>query len=55
MIEDYTSGERTKKIHVHTCHKKSEKILSYIKAKHVGTENAKKPSKIFRLRSNKGS
>ena len=40
--------------HVHLDGKENEKILSYIKRKHVGAKNSEKLSKTFLFHSNKG-
>ena len=41
-------------MHVHIDGKDDEKITRYTKIKHIGAQNSKEPSKIFRLHSNKG-
>ena len=35
-FEEYTSSERSKEMHVHIDSKENEKILGYIKIKHLG-------------------
>ena len=37
FIEEYTSGERRKETHVHIGGKENDKVLSYIKIKHIDT------------------
>jgi hypothetical protein len=51
IIEEYTSGERSKEVHVHIGGKENKKIVTYIKIQHVGSYNSKKPSKAFQLHS----
>jgi hypothetical protein len=36
LFEEYTSGVRSKEMHVHIDDKENEKILNYIKLKHAG-------------------
>jgi hypothetical protein len=44
-FEEYVSDERSKEMHVRVGGKENEEIITYIKIKHGGAYDSKKPSK----------